>query len=257
MDGKCWEGIREMSEITDPVTYWQEHLGFHILSDNTQLTYNMKNGFLSDFMYHDVTVVAVSKTKTKEEILKVYDAGHRDFGENKAQELQLKYELLPKDIRWHMIGHLQTNKVKYIAPFVHLIHSVDSEKLLKVIDKEAKKNSRVIQVLLQVKIAREETKFGLDPDEMYRILEQYQAGEFSNIRICGLMGMASLTEDTQVVNKEFASLHDLFIELKEVYFNRAYYFRELSMGMSGDYQQAIEHGATIIRIGTLIFGERH
>lgn len=213
--------------------------------------------FLSQFTTKKITVVAVSKTKPAEQIRELFEAGHVHFGENKVQELVDKYEVLPRDIKWHMIGHLQSNKVKYIAPFVHLIHSVDSEKLIRMIDKEARKNDRMINVLLQVKIAKEDTKFGLEPEDLYGIIDKYNNNEFPNVKICGLMGMASLTENTRIIDKEFEFLHDLYIEIKEVYFNRAYYFKELSMGMSGDYQIALEHGATMLRIGTLIFGERN
>ena len=213
--------------------------------------------FLSGFPHAHVTVVAVSKTKTPEQIMQVYHKGHRDFGENKVQELLTKYETLPKDIRWHMIGHLQRNKVRQIAPFIHLIHSVDNEPLLETIEKEAARNNRTIQVLLQVKIAEEETKFGMDEDTLHKMLGRYVSNEFPHVMICGLMGIGSFTDNADQVNREFSALHDLFIEAREVYLSRAYYFKELSMGMSGDFEMAIENGATIIRIGTLIFGHRH
>lgn len=217
----------------------------------------INSGFLSKFNHPGVKVVAVSKTKTIEQILEVYNVGHRDFGENKVQELADKAEVLPKDIKWHMIGHLQSNKVKYIAPFVHLIHSVDSAKLLKTIDKEARKNNRIINVLLQVRIAEEDTKFGMDAEYLHEILEEFNANLYPNVKICGLMGIATFTDDQSQIEKEFEKLHDIFIEMKVVYFTQAYYFKELSMGMSGDYELAIEHGATLVRIGTLIFGRRN
>lgn len=217
----------------------------------------VNSGFLSKFKHPGVKVIAVSKTKTPDQILEIYNAGHRDFGENKVQELAQKAEELPKDINWHMIGHLQSNKVKYIAPFVHLIHSVDSKKLLKTIDNEAKKSDRVIKVLLQVRIAEEETKFGMEAEDLHEILEEFNANLYPNVKICGLMGMATFTDDQSQIEREFETLHDIFIEMKVVYFTQAYYFKELSMGMSGDYELAIEHGATMVRIGTLIFGRRN
>ena len=213
--------------------------------------------FLDGFQHSNVRVVAVSKTKTAEQILQVYASGHRDFGENKVQELLEKYEILPKDIRWHMIGHLQKNKVKYIVPFIDLIHSVDNEELLETINKEGAKHKRIVKILMQVKIASEDSKFGLDPDTLHALVQRFVANEFPHVKICGLMGMASFTDNTAQINREFESLHDLFIEIKEVYFNQAYYFKELSMGMSGDYEIAIENGSTIVRIGTLIFGHRY
>ena len=217
----------------------------------------MDNTFLDGIKDRKVKVIAVSKTKTVEDIKSVYDEGHRDFGENKVQELCSKQEVLPNDIKWHMIGHLQKNKVKYIAPFIHMIHSVDSIELLEIIDKLAKKHDRVINILLQVKIAGEDTKYGMGADLLHLIIENFTKGMYPNVKICGLMGMASFTDDTERLNKEFAYLHDLFIEVREVYLHRAYYFKELSMGMSNDYEIAIEHGATMLRIGTLIFGQRY
>jgi pyridoxal phosphate enzyme (YggS family) len=217
----------------------------------------VNSGFLSNFKHPGVKIVAVSKTKTTDQILEIYNAGHRDFGENKVQELSEKAEKLPKDIKWHMIGHLQSNKVKYIAPFIYLIHSVDSVKLLKTIDKEARKNNRIINVLLQVRIAEEDTKFGMEAEDLYEIVEDFNANLYPNVKICGLMGMATFTDDLTQIEREFERLHDIFIEMKVVYFTQAYYFKELSMGMSGDYELAIEHGATLVRIGTLIFGRRN
>ena len=203
-----------------------------------------------------VCLVAVSKTKPVIDLQVAYDAGQRHFGENKVQELCDKYELLPKDICWHLIGHLQTNKVKYIASFVHLIHSVDSLKLLAEIDKQAQKNKRVIDVLLQFHIAEEETKFGLNLFEANELLFSSEFKSFKNIRVVGVMGMASFTEDVSIVQKEFASLKGIFEELKNSFFKEDASFKEISMGMSGDYELAIEEGSTIVRVGSSIFGDR-
>ncbi len=197
-------------------------------------------------------LVAVSKTKPAALIRQAYDCGHRDFGENKVQELRAKHEVLPSDIRWHMIGHLQTNKVKYIAPFVWLIHSVDREKLLREIDRQAAKNQRTIPVLFQIKIAREETKFGLSEAAYRDLLEKYRAGEFPHVQLRGLMGMASLTPDKAQVRGEFARLKALFDELDALLPDIDY----LSMGMTGDYDLALAEGANVIRIGSGIFGAR-
>lgn len=201
-------------------------------------------------------LVAVSKTKPDEDLMEAYNAGQRVFGENKVQELTGKYERLPKDIEWHFIGHLQTNKVKFIAPFVSLIHGVDSLKLLKTINKEAKKKDRVIDCLLQFHIATESTKFGLNMQEAFAILEDEQYRSFGNVRIAGVMGMATYTDDKEQVRKEFRSLKDVFDEVKEKYFADKEYFKEISMGMSGDYKIAIEEGSTLVRIGSSIFGAR-
>ncbi len=203
-----------------------------------------------------VSLVAVSKTRTPEEIMDAYNSGHRIFGENRVQELVDKHKILPGDIQWHMVGHLQSNKVKYIAPFVHVIHSIDSVKLLQVIDREAAKHGRVIDCLLQVHIATEETKFGFDAQEVREILHSDVLGELAHVRITGLMGMATFTEDMDLVRKEFASLKGLFDELQKGHIRDLEHFTEISMGMSGDYRIAIEEGSTIIRIGTLIFGPR-
>lgn len=199
-----------------------------------------------------VTLVAVSKTKPVEDLQEAYAAGMRDFGENKIQEMCDKYEVLPKDIRWHMIGHVQTNKVKYMAPFVHLIHGVDSLKLLKEIHKQAEKNNRVIDVLLQQFIADEETKFGLDQEEIQQIMQE-EVQHLPNVRVVGLMGMATFTEDENQIREEFRSLKSNFDSLKSIYQNISI----LSMGMSGDYQIAIEEGSTMVRIGSSIFGHRN
>lgn len=204
-----------------------------------------------------VCLVAVSKTKPVDMIREVYDAGQRDFGENKAQDMAAKYPQLPKDIRWHFIGHLQTNKVKYIAPFVHLIHAVDSLKVLKEINKQAVKNHRVIDCLFEFHIAREESKFGLDMDNATAILESDDFKQMQNIRICGVMGMATYTDDKQQIAGEFHQLTLHFHELKQRYFPTSDYFREISMGMSGDYPIAIGEGATLVRVGSKIFGERN
>ncbi len=200
-----------------------------------------------------VTLVAVSKTKPIADIREAYDAGHRDFGENKVQEMVNKYNDLPKDIRWHMIGHLQRNKVKYMAHFVDLIHGVDSMKTLQEIDRQAKKNNRVISCLLQARIASEETKFGLPFDEIRGILHSKEIEGLQNIRVIGLMGMASFTEDMEVVGSEFSSLHNLYQELRE----EGFALEILSMGMSGDYETAIANGSNMIRVGSAIFGERY
>ncbi|MBL7765572.1 MAG: YggS family pyridoxal phosphate-dependent enzyme [Chitinophagaceae bacterium] len=203
-------------------------------------------------------LVAVSKTKSVEEILELYHQGQRIFGENKVQELCDKFQALPKDIEWHLIGHLQTNKVKYIAPFVHLIHSVDSLKLLFEIDKQAEKCERVIPVLLQIHIAAEDTKFGLDRTELVEVLEYYcsPSSPLQHVQICGLMGMATNTEDEQQIHREFETLRELFQFVKSSYLIHRNDFKELSMGMSGDYQIALQHGSTLVRIGSLLFGSR-
>ena len=203
-----------------------------------------------------VQLIAVSKTKPNEDLIQAYQAGQRVFGENKVQEMVDKYESLPKDIQWHLIGHLQTNKVKYLAPFVSLIHAVDSLKLLKEIDKEAKKNNRIIDCLLQFFIASEETKFGLSFEEATEILESKEFIEMENVRIVGLMGMASFVKDEEQIRDEFRTLYNYFQVIKSHHFKFNPDFKELSMGMSGDYAIAIEEGSTMVRIGSSIFGER-
>ncbi len=200
------------------------------------------------------TLVAVSKTKPVEDILELYDLGQRDFGENYVQELVGKFEQLPKDIRWHYIGHLQSNKVKYIAPFVHLIHGVDSLSLLKEINKQALKNNRIINCLLQIHIAKEETKFGLDSKELETILHT-DLSELKNIRICGLMGMASFSNNMDLVRSEFKYLKTLFDKYAQLQ-TINHKPQTLSMGMSADYQIALEEGSTMVRIGSLLFGTR-
>ena len=203
-----------------------------------------------------VTLVAVSKTKPEEMIQECYDSGHRDFGENKVQDLVAKYESLPDDIRWHFIGHLQTNKVKYIAPFIHLLHGVDSVKLLRQVDKEGKKNNRIIKCLLQVRIAQEETKFGLLPDVLEVLFKSDLLNTLTHVNVIGLMGMASNTNNEQQVSQEFETLKTYFKKIKTLYFKDKDAFEVLSMGMSGDYELAVNQGSTMIRVGSSIFGER-
>lgn len=201
-----------------------------------------------------VTLVAVSKTKPVEAVMEAYNAGQRAFGENKVQEMTEKYEQLPKDIEWHLIGHLQTNKVKYIAGFVHLIHSVDSVKLLAEINKQAKKNNRTIDCLLQVHIAKEESKFGLSFEEVNSIFASGEFAAFGHVRVRGLMGMATNTDNEETIRSEFRSLSQFFNEVRSEIAPPA--FDILSMGMSGDYKIAIEEGSTMIRVGSTIFGSR-
>ena len=202
-------------------------------------------------------LIAVSKTKPVADLLQAYEAGCRDFGENRVQEMLTKQPALPQDIRWHLIGHLQSNKVKYIAPFVHLIHSVDSLKLLQEINKHAQKHNRVIDCLLQIHIAQEETKFGLDFTEAEAILQNEQTALLKNVKIIGLMGMASFTNNHEQIRAEFAGLKQFFEHCKANYQTENICFSELSMGMSGDYAIAVQEGSTIVRIGSLLFGERN
>jgi PLP dependent protein len=202
-------------------------------------------------------LIAVSKTQSMEKIIEAYDAGQRLFGENKAQEMASKYEALPKDIEWHMIGHLQTNKVKYIAPFVTLIHSVDSIKLLEEINKQAKKSNRIIRCLLQVYIAHEETKFGFEPEEVIELANQKLTVAYPNLEIIGLMGMATFTNNQDQIKNEFHTLHKLFNQLKSMTLPATMQMTELSIGMSSDYKMAIQEGSTLVRVGTAIFGERN
>jgi PLP dependent protein len=203
-----------------------------------------------------VKIVVVSKTKTIAEIMEVYDTGQRIFGENKAQEMEMKHGLLPGDIEWHFIGHLQGNKVRMIAPFVSMVHSIDSLKLLAEINREALKAGRTIRCLLQFHIAREETKFGLDLDEAGRLLGSDEYRLMNNIRIAGVMGMATFSEDEDLVRSEFRELDNIFHYLKRKFFADDPGFAEISMGMSGDYRIAIEEGSTLVRIGTAVFGPR-
>ena len=214
------------------------------------ITQNLKQ-FKSE-LPKEVTLVAVSKTKPNEDLQEAYNAGQRIFGENKIQEMTDKWEALPKDIQWHMIGHVQTNKVKYMAPYVNLIHSADRLKLFKEINKEAKKNERVIDVLLQVKIAEEDSKFGMPPEEAKTFLEENKAAQYPNVNIVGLMGMASFVDDEVQIKREFAQLEKIYNTFKE-----QYAFSVLSMGMSGDYKLALEHGSTMVRVGSAIFGARN
>ena len=209
----------------------------------------------------NVTLVAVSKTKPVSDLMQAYDAGQRIFGENKIQEMTEKWEQMPKDIQWHMIGHVQSNKVKYMAPFVSLIHGVDSIKLLQEINKQALKNNRIIDCLLQIHIAEEETKFGLDENELNALISSSDFSAMKNIRILGLMGMATFTDDLNQIRKEFIHLKSIFDAIKhskniQQSGTNADYFSTISMGMSGDYQLAIECGSTMVRIGSSIFGGR-
>ena len=213
---------------------------------------NLKS--ISNTIPAHVQLVAISKTKPVEVVMEAYHAGQRVFGENKVQEMVAKEEVMPKDIQWHLVGHLQTNKIKYIIPFVSLIHSVDSQKLLEAIDKEAAKKSRVVDCLLQVHIAQEETKFGFDRDELLLLVNSGALARFNYVRVVGLMGMASFTDNTGQVREEFHGLHQLFTEMQPVFGAQ---FTQLSMGMSGDYQLAIEEGSTMVRVGSSIFGGRN
>ncbi|HOE38514.1 MAG TPA: YggS family pyridoxal phosphate-dependent enzyme [Bacteroidales bacterium] len=202
-------------------------------------------------------LVAVSKTHSIETIKETFDAGQRDFGENKVQEMVDKHNQLQNpEIKWHLIGHLQRNKVKYIADFVELIHSVDSLRLLTEINRQAKRHNRIINCLLQFHIADEDTKFGLNFDEAINILESDEFKSFGNIKICGVMGMATFTDNSEQVRHEFKKLKEIFSKIKDKYFKNLDYFCEISMGMSGDWKIAIEEGATILRIGSIIFGNR-
>lgn len=202
-----------------------------------------------------VKLVAVSKFKPKELLLEAYEIGFRAFGENYVQELVDKYQALPKDIEWHFIGHLQTNKVKYIAPFVHLIHSVDSFKLLKELDKQAAKNERVIECLMQIYIAKEDSKTGMDKAEYLEMLESGEFKLLKNIKVKGLMGMSTFTDNLDLVREEFRSLKNLFEQTRKIQADN-FLLQEISMGMSGDWQLAVEEGSTMVRVGSSIFGSR-
>ena len=204
-----------------------------------------------------VDLCAVSKYHPAEMIQEAYDCGQRIFGESHVQELMKKYEILPKDIKWHFIGHLQTNKIKYIIPFVTLIHSIDSANLLEAVNKEAKKHDRIVDCLLQFHIAMEETKFGLDMDEARQLLDSETFQQMQNVRICGVMGMATFTDDEAEVRKEFKHLKDIFETLRKDYFADQMQFKQISMGMSDDYPIAVEEGATLVRVGSKIFGARN
>lgn len=211
---------------------------------------------LAEIKPYGAQLIAVSKTKPVEDIQLLYNEGQRIFGENKVQEMVSKYEVLPKYIQWHLIGHLQTNKVKFIAPFVSMIHSVDSLKLLQEINKQAEKSNRVIDCLLQIFIADEETKFGLSREELFQLLASKEFSALKNIRICGLMGMATNTDDEKKIENEFAELKSIFEKAKQQYFQNESSFKDLSMGMSADYKIALRQGATFIRVGSMLFGER-
>jgi pyridoxal phosphate enzyme (YggS family) len=204
-----------------------------------------------------VRIVAVSKTKSVDEILEAYNTGHKIFGENRVQELLAKKDHLPPDIEWHYIGHLQSNKVKYIVPFISMIESVDSFRLLKIINSEALKSGRVTECLLQFYIALEETKFGFSMDEVGEMVKSEEFRQLQNVKICGVMGMATFTSDETRIRNEFRQLYNYFSELKSSYFSVHPAFKEISMGMSGDFRIAVEEGSTIIRIGSIIFGERN
>ncbi|MCB0466275.1 MAG: YggS family pyridoxal phosphate-dependent enzyme [Aequorivita sp.] len=201
---------------------------------------------------NDVTLIAVSKTKPVSDLMEAYNAGQRIFGENKIQEMESKWQEMPKDVQWHMIGHVQRNKVKYMAPFVSLIHAVDSFKLLKEINKEAKKNERSIECLLQIKIAEEDSKFGMNEADAAKFLVSKELKTLQNVKIVGLMGMATFTEDKKQISEEFQKLKKIYDQFKI----QNSEFRILSMGMSGDYKIAIENGSTMVRVGSAIFGER-
>ena len=205
----------------------------------------------------NATLVAVSKTKTEEQIRSVYDAGQRHFAENRAKELSDKQAQLPDDIVWHMVGHLQKNKVKFIASFVTYIHSVDSLDLIEMIERQASKHNRVIKVLLQVKIAQEESKYGIHPEELRDFAQAVMERKYEHVDVCGLMGMATFTDNENQISKEFALLNSLFHHLKTELFKNETGFKELSMGMSGDYKIALSQGSTMVRIGSLIFGARN
>ncbi|MBQ5539430.1 MAG: YggS family pyridoxal phosphate-dependent enzyme [Bacteroidales bacterium] len=214
---------------------------------------NYKN--IKKTLPENVLLLAVSKTKPEEEIMKLYDFGCRDFGENKVQELSKKYEVLPKDIRWHQIGHLQTNKIKYIIPFVYMIHSIDSIKLAEEVNKQAAKHGRIVNCLLQIKVAEEETKFGFSINEVADLFKNNAFAALKNIKLCGLMAMATNTDDETEILKEFSAVKNLYNSLR-VNYQVGEEFKEISMGMSGDYPLAVKEGSTIVRLGSTIFGER-
>lgn len=213
-------------------------------------------GKLREELPNEVKIVAVSKTHTPEIIMQLYNPGYKVFGENRVQELLEKYEAMPKDTEWHFVGHLQSNKVKYLAPFIKMIHGIDSFRILKAVNREAKKHNRIIPCLLQFHIADEETKFGLSEEEAYEILDSEEYKTLKNISIVGVMGMATLTDDKEKIRKEFRFLKRIFDNIKKEYFPRKKGFKEISMGMSEDYQIAVEEGSTIVRIGSSIFGSR-
>jgi len=220
----------------------------------TDIALNILN--LRKKLPQSVKIVAVSKTKPVADIIVAYNNGQRFFGENRVQELMEKKDQLPADIEWHLIGHLQTNKVKYIMPFIGLIQSVDSFRLLKIINREAEKIDRIVNCLLQIYIATEETKFGFDMEELGIMLGSHEYKSLHNINICGVMGMASFTDDSMIVRNEFIFLRKCFKDLKERYFHDDKNFSEISMGMSGDFELAVAEGSTMVRIGSMIFGGR-
>lgn len=207
----------------------------------------------------NVTLVAVSKTKPVSDLMEAYNAGQRVFGENKIQEMEAKWQEMPKDVQWHMIGHVQRNKVKYMAPFVSLIHAVDSFKLLNEINKEAEKNGRIIECLLQIKIAEEDSKFGMHEEDAAKLLASEEIKKLQNVKVVGLMGMATFTDDTKQISEEFQKLKKIYDQFKIQSFDCAQgdNFRILSMGMSGDYKIAIENGSNLVRVGSAIFGDRN
>ena len=217
----------------------------------------MLQQILAELQAASTQLIAVSKTKPTDAVLALYEQRQRDFGENKVQELLPKYEALPKDIRWHFIGHLQSNKVKQIAPFIHLIHSVDSMDILREINKQAKKQHKIINCLLQFKIALEDTKYGFDAESVEMMLQSSDYQSFENVNIIGVMGMATFTDDENQIREEFIHLRTIFNDLKNKYFRENPAFKEISMGMSDDYQIAVREGSTMVRIGTLLFGARN
>lgn len=235
---------------------WRTSFSNGLLLPSLFTWHKMLTELLHELSAQNVTLVAVSKTHPPERILEIYQQGQRIFGENRAQEMLEKQAALPADIEWHLIGHLQTNKVKLIAPFVRMIHSVDSLRLLEEIDKQAAKAERTIDCLLQFHIAQEETKFGLDEAEAHAILSSEAFRQMKNVRICGVMGMATFTDDEAQVRREFRLLKTIFEKLKQEFISENPHFREISMGMSGDWHIAVEEGSTMVRVGSLIFGER-
>lgn len=218
---------------------------------------NKINHYNEQLAPYNTRLIAVSKTKPVADLLQAYEGGQRDFGENKVQELTSKFETMPKDIQWHMIGHLQRNKVKYIAPFVHLIHAVDSPRLLAEINKQALKNDRVISCLLQIHIAQEETKFGFDESEVLDFMKSEALSEYKNVKVLGLMGMATNTDNKEQVSKEFNQLKALFDQIKNNFDLENVDMQELSTGMTNDYIEACKAGSTMVRIGSAIFGARN
>lgn len=232
------------------ILIFARHIAFKIM-----IKENLKH--IQSTIPSKVTLVAVSKTKPVSDLQEAYDAGQRIFGENHALEMRDKHEALPADIQWHFIGHLQTNKIKYIVPFVSLIHSIDSENLLEAVNKESQKHNRITNCLLQFHIANEETKFGLSLDEAKAILESDSFHKMENVSICGVMGMATFTDDEKEIHDEFRHLKQIFDILKQDYFIDQPQFKEISMGMSEDYPIAIEEGATLVRVGSKIFGARN